>query len=87
MLSISWLIAAWIARGLHVPAALSPRAVMGASGLVVLMTAEFGVGALIFRRDLAGQVRAWASPAGSIGLGCQVAFSLIPASQILIRAR
>ena len=49
---------------------------------LVLMSAEFGLGAVVFGRSLMDQVSAYGSPAGAIGLAGQVIFAIFPVVQI-----
>ena len=54
---------------------------MGLVAFLVLMSAEFGLGAVL-GRSLVDQVAAYGSLAGAIGLAAQVIFATFPVIQV-----
>lgn len=78
MLGASWVWCGHLvrARGWQVKA--MQRRVMGVSALAFLLLAELMLDQLIGARDLAAFFRAWATPAGFLGLAGQITFGLMP---------
>jgi len=54
---------------------------MGLAAFLVLMSAEFGLGAVL-GRSLLDQVTSYGSSAGAKGLAAQMAFAIFPVIQV-----
>ena len=54
---------------------------MGFAALLVLMSAEVGLGAVL-GRSLVDQLASYSSPSGAIGLAAQLIFAMFPAIQV-----
>lgn len=78
MLAISFFACRFLVRRFKVPPRLSARAAMGAVAFALLMAAEFALSTLAFGRSAAEFMGAFATPAGLLGLGGQIAFALMP---------
>jgi hypothetical protein len=87
MLVASWLASAWLVRGFRVPRTTVARLAMGGLALVLLLAAEWALGLVLFGRTVAGQLAAWATAPGLLGLGAQLAFGLVPfvQAQLVLR--
>lgn len=78
MLMASWAACRQCVRWFEVPPGLAVRAGMGAVAFALLMAAELALSMLLFRRDLAAFIAAYAAAPGPIGLAAQVMFGLMP---------
>ena len=81
MLAASWVVCRSLIRRINLPAGSTARLVMGLTGFVLLMLADFALGRFGFNRSLQAQVAALAQPAGLIGLAGQIVFGAIPLLQ------
>jgi len=78
MLLFCWWLAGRLARGLPGPRA---RLAMGAAALAALLLAEFGVGAALRGRDLAGWLRHFATAEGAATGLSYLVFAALPAAR------
>lgn len=78
MLTVSWLACRWLIGAFAVPRTRGARIVMGAVGFMLLIAAEFGLGAVLVGRSIPMQLAAWRELPGALGLAAQVAFGLLP---------
>jgi hypothetical protein len=85
-LTASWFVYRWCVDRLDIPRRVGARSLMGAVAFVVLMTAEFALGRLMFGRPGAGQLTAYRSAAGAIRLAAQIVFAAFPLVQIWRRS-
>jgi hypothetical protein len=81
ILAASWFVCRWCVDRLDVAATVPARSLMGLVALLVLMSAEVGLGAVL-GRSLVDQLAAYGSPAGAIGLAAQVIFGAFPVVQV-----
>jgi hypothetical protein len=81
MLAMSWFVCRWCVERLSVRRTVPPRLLVGVVAFLVLMSAEFGLGAAL-GRSLVDQVAAYGSLAGAIGLAAQVIFATFPVIQV-----
>jgi hypothetical protein len=81
MLAASWFVCRWCVDRLDVAATVPAGSLMGLVAFLVLMSAEFGLGAVL-GRSLVDQVAAYGSLAGAIGLAAQVIFATFPVIQV-----
>jgi hypothetical protein len=77
ILAASWFVSRWCVDRLEVAATVPAGSLMGLAAFLVLMSAEFGLGAVL-GRSLVDQVANYGSPAGAIGLAAQVIFAIFP---------
>ena len=77
MLAASWFVCRWCVDRLDIAALVPAGSLMGLVAFLVLMSAEFGLGAVL-GRSLVDQVAAYGSLAGAIGLAAQVIFATFP---------
>lgn len=85
MLTLSWLVCAWLVRREAVPAAMLERIVMGLAAFGLLMVAEAGVSVFAFGRTPAAHFDTYRAAAAQIGLAAQVGFAAIPLVQAWLR--
>jgi hypothetical protein len=78
LLGWSWIVCGWLLRRMARPVGLSERAVMGATGFMILMTAEVGLSILAEDRSLTTWFSQYRDTSALAGLFGQVAFALIP---------
>lgn len=78
MLAASWAVAVGITRRLRVPPDVSPRALMGALALVLLLLAEVSVSVLMLGRTLSEHLAAYRHLPAASGLAAQLLFGAIP---------
>lgn len=78
MLGISWYVCDKLIVRYQVPARIPPRLTMGAIGFGLLMLAELVFSLTLFGRSISDFAEALVTPHGSIGLGGQVVFGLMP---------
>jgi hypothetical protein len=83
MLGLSWLACGAVVRRWRVATTASARLAMGGVALLLLLAAEFVLGTVMAGGDPFAPLRAWATPAGALGLAAQCLFGLFP----LLRAR
>jgi hypothetical protein len=81
MLAASWFVCRWCVDRLDIRRSVPARSLMGLVALLVLMSAEVGLGAVL-GRSLVAQFAAYGSAAGAIGLAAQVVFATFPVTQI-----
>jgi hypothetical protein len=81
ILVVSWFVCRWCVDRLDVKRAVPARSLMGLVAFLVLMSAEFGLGAVL-GRSLMDQVAAYGSPPGAIGLAAQMTFAMFPVIQV-----
>ena len=82
MLAASWFVCRWSVDRLDVRPMVPARSLMGLVAFLVLMSAEFGLGASLFGRSLVNQLSAYRSLPGAIGLAAQVIFAVFPVIQV-----
>jgi hypothetical protein len=82
ILTASWFVSRWCVDRLDVPRRIGPRSLMGAVACVVLMTAEFALGGLVFGRPMGEQLAGYGSVPGVIGLAAQIVFAAFPIVQV-----
>jgi hypothetical protein len=67
ILAASWFVCRWCVDRLDVRLTISARSLMGLIAFLVLLSAEFGLGAVL-GRSLLDQVASYGSPTGALGL-------------------
>jgi hypothetical protein len=82
MLTASWFDCRWCVNRLDVRRTVAARSWMGLVAFLVLMSAEVGLGAVVFGRSLGDQFAAYGSAAGAIGLAAQVIFATLPVIRV-----
>jgi hypothetical protein len=85
MLTLSWIVCAWLVRRQGVPGAAAARVAMGVSAFALLMAAEAGVSVFAFGRSLVEHFEAYRAATAQIGLAAQVAFLAFPLLQAWLR--
>jgi len=85
MLVASWFVCRWVIERLNMRRAVPARSMMGVAAFIVLMLAEFALGAAVFGRSWFEQLASYATVAGAIGLVAQVTFALFPVVQVWLR--
>ena len=86
ILAASWFVSRWCVNRLDVAATVPAGSLMGLVTFLVLMSGDFGLGAVL-GRSLVDRVAAYGSLAGTIGLGAQVIFPSRPSPPITPPAR
>ena len=86
ILAASWFVSRWCVDRLDVAATVPAGSLMGLVTFLVLMSGDFGLGAVL-GRSLVDRVAAYGSLAGTIGLGAQVIFPSRPSPPITPPAR
>jgi hypothetical protein len=81
MLAASWFVCRWCVDRLDVRRSVPARSIMGLVAFLVLMSAEFALGAVV-GRSLVDQLAAYKSPPEAIGIAAQVIFAMFPVIQI-----
>jgi hypothetical protein len=76
MLLVSWLACGWLLGAFGVPRHVSTRVPMGGLGFVLPMTAELGLGTVVFGRSLAEQFASLYALPAAPGFAAQLAFGL-----------
>ena len=84
ILAASWFVCRWCVKRFNVTRTVPARSLMGLVAFLVLISAEFALGAVL-GRFLADQLAAYKSPPGAIGLGAQMIFAIFPVIQVLRR--
>ena len=82
ILAASWFVCRWCMDRIDVTRTVPTRSLMGLVAFLVLMSAEVGLGAVVFGRSLGDQFAAYGSAAGAIGLAAQVIFNMFPVLQV-----
>lgn len=82
MLIASWVLCRFAIRRFGVPSTLGARALMGGLAFVLLLLAEFMVGALLFGRSVGEHVALYMEASYALGLAAQVGFALMPSIQL-----
>jgi hypothetical protein len=81
MLTASWPVCCWCVQRFDVRRTVPARSLMGVVAFLGLMSAEFGLGAVL-GRSLVDQFAAYGSAAGAIGPAAQVVFARFPVIQV-----
>ena len=81
ILAASWFVCRWCVNRLDVRRTVAARSWMGLVAFLVLMSAEVGLGAVVFGRSLVDQLATYGSLAGAIGLTAQVILAMFPVFQ------
>lgn len=76
VLTLAW----WVSRRLtrHLADGAVERSTMGASALLLLLAADFGLALLMGSGGPQGVIDRWLSPPGAVGLLGQLVFGLLP---------
>jgi hypothetical protein len=82
MLTASWLLCSFAIRRFRVPSTLAARALMGGLAFVLLLLAEFMVGALLFGRSAIEHFALYREPSYALGLAAQIGFAVMPSIQL-----
>ena len=82
ILTISWVVCAWLVRYFHIPAILHTRIIMGGLALALLLAAETLLGVIGFGLSIHEQVARYQQTAPMLGLMAQILFALFPAIQL-----
>lgn len=82
MLVASWLMCAATIRLFVVPATFSARALMGGLAFLLLLLAEFLVGAVLFGRSASEHISLYREASYALGLLAQIGFGLMPAIRL-----
>jgi hypothetical protein len=86
MLAAAWMMCARIVRMFAIKPHLADRMVMGCGAFVLLMAAEFTLGAYGFGRPLSRQLEALREPGPALGLAAQLLFAAVPGLQLRPRS-
>lgn len=78
LLLVSWVICGLLLERMHVPAETGVRLLMGAVALIVMLSGEFTLSALLIGRSLPDFLAAYAHPEAMFGLAGQLAFAAFP---------
>jgi hypothetical protein len=81
ILTASWFVCRWCVDRLDVRRTVPALSFMGLVAFLVLMSAEFGLGA-VFGRPPVNQLATYGTFAGAIGLAAQVIFAAFPVIQV-----
>ena len=84
ILAASWVVCGVLIRRFNVAAQVSPRALMGASALALLLLAEVLLGVYGFGRTLSEHFAHYATTPGVIGLAGQTLFGAFPMLHLLV---
>lgn len=87
ILTASWFTCRFFITTFSVAPLFSARLLMGASALILLLLAEFGLGVYGFNRSVAEHFAHYATTPGAFGLAGQIVFGLFPIMQLLIGHR
>lgn len=78
MLAASWFFCGFVIRRFAVPPAARSRSLMGGVAFILLMLAEFLIGAVMLGHSLGEHLTLYKDASYAIGLAAQVAFALMP---------
>jgi len=84
LLTLAWIISVRVVVKAQVPHRLGPRLIVGASGLLLLLSTELVLSIWLFGNSAEAYFEAFRTPQGAIGLAGQAAFGLFPVVQLLI---
>ena len=84
ILLASWLICRALIERFAVPATLTARALMGATALALLLSAEVLLSVLLLGRSVAQHLELYQSAEGLTGLAGQIVFALFPGIQLVM---
>jgi len=87
ILGASWFVCGMLIRRFAVGAHLTPRLYMGASALVLLLTAELFLGVYGFGRPLSEHFAHYTTTPGATGLAGQILFAMFPLLRLLMERR
>ena len=86
VLAVSWLVCRRVVRWVSVAPRIPDRALMGAVAFALLMSVEFALSVLVFRRQPATWAASLLTAPGAIGLAAQAGFALVPIAQRFARS-
>lgn len=75
---VSWAICGLLLQRMHVPAEAGVRLLMGAVALIVMLSGEFALSALVIGRSLPDFLASYEHPEAILGLIGQLAFAAFP---------
>jgi len=78
LLLVSWVICGLLLERMHVPAEAGVRLLMGAVALIVMLSGEFTLSALVIGRTLPDFLASYENPEAMLGLIGQLAFAAFP---------
>ena len=78
MLAIAWVACGWTLGKVEVPAQMAPRAMVGATALVLLLTAEAALFVYLSGKTFVEYFFSYARPSALIGLAAQLAYACFP---------
>ncbi len=78
MLAASWFFCGFVICGFAVPPAARSRPLMGGVAFILLMLADFPIGAVMLGHSLGERLTLYKDGSSAIGLAAQVAFALMP---------
>lgn len=78
LLLVSWVICGLLLERMHMPAETGVRMLMGAVALIVMLSGEFALSALVIGRNLPDFLASYQHPEASLGLIGQLAFAALP---------
>lgn len=78
LLLVSWVICGLLLERMHVPAEAGVRLLMGAVALIVMLSGEFALSALVIGRSLPDFLASYQHPEAMLGLIGQLAFAAFP---------
>lgn len=78
LLLVSWAICGLLLQRMHVPAETGVRLLMGAVALIVMLSGEFALSALVIGRSLPDFLASYEHPEAILGLIGQLAFAAFP---------
>ena len=78
LLLVSWVICGLLLERMHVPAETGVRLLMGAVSLIVMLSGEFALSALVIGRSLPDFLASYGRPEAMLGLIGQLAFAAFP---------
>jgi hypothetical protein len=79
LLLTSWVICGLLLERIHVSADLGLRLLMGAVALIVMLSAEFALSAIVIGRSLPQFIASYEHPEAMLGLIGQLVFAALPA--------
>lgn len=79
LLLASWVICGLLLERIHVSADLGLRLLMGAVALIVMLSAEFALSAIVIGRSLPQFIASYEHPEAMLGLIGQLVFAALPA--------
>lgn len=82
LIAASWFVCAHLIRRAAVDRTLGARALMGGAAFVLLMLAEFALGAVFAGRSVGEHLALYREPSYALGLVAQIGFGLMPLLQL-----